>query len=84
MLSPQQTQRVNALMMTCGAYDAVGDFAFRVGLPAKSGVGGGILAVLPGQFSVCVWSPGLDATGNSMLGLQALELLTERSGLSVF
>jgi glutaminase len=84
MLSPQQTQRINALMMTCGAYDAVGDFAFRVGLPAKSGVGGGILAVLPGRFSVCVWSPGLDAAGNSMLGLETLELLTERTGLSVF
>jgi glutaminase len=84
MLSPQQTKRVNALMMTCGAYDAVGDFAFRVGLPAKSGVGGGILAVLPGRFSVCVWSPGLDDSGNSMLGIRALEMLTERSGLSVF
>jgi glutaminase len=84
MLSPQHTKRVNALMMTCGAYDAVGDFAFRVGLPAKSGVGGGILAVLPQYFSVCVWSPGLDATGNSLLGIRALELLTERSGLSVF
>ncbi len=84
MLSPQRTKRVNALMMTCGAYDAVGDFAFRVGLPAKSGVGGGILAVLPQHFSVCVWSPGLDATGNSLLGIRALELLTERSGLSVF
>jgi glutaminase len=84
MLSPLQSKRVNALMMTCGAYDAVGDFAFRVGLPAKSGVGGGILAVLPGHFSVCVWSPGLDATGNSLLGTRALELLTERSGLSVF
>lgn len=84
MLSPQQTKRINSLMMTCGAYDAVGDFAFRVGLPAKSGVGGGILAVLPRHFSVCVWSPGLDAAGNSMLGIRALELLTERSGLSVF
>ncbi len=84
MLSPQQTKRINALMMTCGAYDAVGDFAFRVGLPAKSGVGGGILAVLPQHFSVCVWSPGLDAAGNSLLGIRALELLTERSGLSVF
>lgn len=84
MLSPQHTKRVNALMMTCGAYDAVGDFAFRVGLPAKSGVGGGILAVLPQHFSVCVWSPGLDAAGNSLLGIRALELLTERSGLSVF
>jgi glutaminase len=84
MLSPQQTKRINSLMLTCGAYDAVGDFAFRVGLPAKSGVGGGILAVLPGQFSVCAWSPGLDPAGNSVLAAKALELLTERSGLSVF
>jgi glutaminase len=84
MLSPQLTQRINAMMVTCGAYDAVGDFAYRVGLPAKSGVGGGILAVMPGQFSVCVWSPGLDAAGNSMLGIRALEQLTARTGLSVF
>lgn len=84
MLSPQQIKRINSLMLTCGAYDAVGEFAFRVGLPAKSGVGGGILAVLPGRYSVCVWSPGLDAAGNSMLGTQALELLTARTGLSVF
>ncbi|MCK7595023.1 glutaminase [Pseudomarimonas salicorniae] len=84
MLSPQQTQRINAMMVTCGAYDAVGDFAYRVGLPAKSGVGGGILAVLPGHFSACVWSPGLDSAGNSMLGIRALEALTARTGLSVF
>lgn len=84
VLSPRATQRINAMMLTCGAYDAVGDFAYRVGLPAKSGVGGGILAVLPGHYSVCVWSPGLDAAGNSMLGIRALERLTERTGLSVF
>lgn len=84
VLSPALTKRVNALMLTCGAYDAVGDFAFRVGLPAKSGVGGGILAVLPGRFSVCAWSPGLDAAGNSVVGSRALELLTTRTGLSVF
>ena len=71
-------------MLTCGTYDAVGDFAYRVGLPAKSGVGGGIVAAMPGAFSVCVWSPGLDAHGNSLLGLEALELLTSRSGISVF
>ena len=84
ILSPRETKRINSLMLTCGAYDAVGDFAFRVGLPAKSGVGGGILAVLPGRFSVCVWSPGLDAAGNSVLGTKALERLTERTGLSIF
>jgi glutaminase len=71
-------------MLTCGTYDAAGDFVYRVGLPAKSGVGGGIVAVLPGEFAVCVWSPGLDATGNSLVGSLALEWLTTRTGRSIF
>ncbi len=84
VMSPKQTKYLNALMLTCGTYDAVGDFAYRVGLPAKSGVGGGIVATMPRTFSVCVWSPGLDAQGNSLLGAEALELLTSYSGQSIF
>jgi len=73
----ERLQRVHAIMRTCGLYDAAGDFAFRVGLPAKSGVGGAILAVQPGEYSVAVWSPALDAKGNSVAGVRALELLTD-------
>jgi glutaminase len=83
-LAANRAKYVNALMLTCGTYDSVGDFAYRVGLPGKSGVGGGILAVMPGRFSVAVWSPGLDASGNSLAGVLALEWLTTMTGLSVF
>jgi glutaminase len=84
VVSPTRARRINALMMTCGLYDASGDFAYRVGLPAKSGVGGGILAVAPGRGAVAVWSPGLNAAGNSHLGVLALERLARRTGWSVF
>ncbi|MCP4329870.1 MAG: glutaminase [Alphaproteobacteria bacterium] len=84
VLSSRQTKRVNAVMETCGLYDAVGEFAYRVGTPGKSGVGGGIVAVLPGLMSVCVWSPALNRQGNSVAGLRALEILTTRLGRSVF
>lgn len=84
LVFPRQAKYINALMTTCGTYDAAGEFAYRVGLPCKSGVGGGIVAVLPGHFSVCVWSPGLDNNGNSLLGAQALEELTTETALSVF
>jgi glutaminase len=84
ILDSSSAKRLSALMLTCGTYDAVGDFVFRVGLPAKSGIGGGIVAVLPGVMGVCVWSPGLDRSGNSLAGTQALEWLTSRSGRSIF
>ena len=84
IVSPERARRINALMLTCGHYDGSGDFAFRVGLPGKSGVGGGILAVAPGKASIAVWSPGLDANGNSYLGAIALEKLARRMRWSIF
>jgi glutaminase len=84
LLSVLQAKRLNAIMMTCGAYDAAGEFAYRVGLPAKSGVGGGIVAVVPGRGVVCVWSPGLDRHGNSVAGVAALDRFTTETGWSVF
>jgi glutaminase len=82
--TPTRARRLNALMMTCGHYDASGDVAFRVGLPGKSGVGGGILAIAPGRASIAVWSPGLNAAGNSLVGQMALERLAALTGWSVF
>ncbi len=83
-ITPQQAKRINAVMLTCGHYDASGDFAFHVGLPGKSGVGGGIVAVIPGVMGICVWSPALNAQGNSLAGTKALELFTTKTGHSVF
>ena len=84
LLTEVQAKRVNAVMLTCGAYDAAGEFAYRVGLPGKSGVGGGILAVVPRLCTVCVWSPGLDEQGNSIAGVAALERFADLTGSSVF
>jgi glutaminase len=84
LLTISQTKRINAIMQTCGFYDEAGEFAFTVGLPGKSGVGGGIAAVLPGEFSVVVWCPGLNSKGNSAKGMKALELLTTKLGHSIF
>ena len=83
-MTPLRARRVNAVMLMCGHYDASGDFAFNVGLPAKSGVGGGIIAVAPGRASMAVWSPCLNEYGNSHAGTQALAEIVKETGWSVF
>lgn len=84
ILSTTQAKRINALMLMCGFYDQAGEFAYRVGLPGKSGVGGGVAAVIPHKLAVSVWSPPLNEQGNSVAGIRALELLTTQTGYSVF
>lgn len=84
IVSESNARRINALMLTCGFYDESGEFAYRVGLPGKSGVGGGIGAVLPHKFSIAVWSPELNGKGNSVNGIKALEILTDRLHFSLF
>ena len=83
-LSKSRIKRLNAVMQTCGFYDEAGEFSYLVGLPGKSGVGGGIIAVCPHRYSVAVWSPRLNSKGNSVMGMKALELLTTYTEESIF
>ncbi|MBQ8239466.1 MAG: glutaminase [Bacteroides sp.] len=83
-LTTSQVKRMNAIMQTCGFYDEAGEFSYLVGLPGKSGVGGGIVAIYPLQYSVAVWSPRLNSKGNSVMGIKALELFTTETKESIF
>lgn len=83
-INPRQAKRINAIMLTCGFYDQAGEFAFEVGLPGKSGVGGGIVALLPNEYVITAWSPALNKKGNSHYGLEALERFTTQTNSSIF
>lgn len=83
-LTSSQVKRTNAIMQTCGFYDEAGEFSYLVGLPGKSGVGGGIAAIYPLRYSVAVWSPRLNQKGNSAMGIKALEVLTTQTKESIF
>jgi glutaminase len=84
ILTASQVKRLNAIMQTCGFYDESGEFTYKVGLPGKSGIGGGIVALYPKEFVVATWSPKLNKKGNSELGMHALELLTTKTEMSIF
>jgi glutaminase len=84
VLTNSQTKRINALMQTCGFYDESGEFAFKVGLPGKSGVGGGIVAIHPDKYAIAVWSPRLNPKGNSFKGVRVLEKFTIKTESSIF
>jgi len=84
VITSSMAKRINAIMQTCGFYDEAGEYTFKVGLPGKSGIGGGIVALHPGNYAVAVWSPKLNQKGNSVKGMQLLEILTTKTGLSIF
>lgn len=84
IISKRQSKRINALMLTCGFYDESGEFAFKVGLPGKSGVGGGTVVIHPYRFAAAVWSPKLNPKGNSYKGMRFLEEVTDNSDFTIF
>jgi len=84
VISASKAKRINAIMQLCGFYDEAGEFSFKVGLPGKSGVGGGVIAVYPGKFSIALWSPKLNSKGNSYKAIEVLEFLTTKTQLSIF
>jgi len=84
VLNLSQAKRINAIMQTCGFYDESGEFSFKVGLPGKSGIGGGIIALHPEKYCISVWSPRLNEKGNSYRGMKFLELFTTETKLSIF
>lgn len=84
IITTSMAKRINAIMQTCGFYDEAGEYTFKVGLPGKSGIGGGIAAIHPGKYSIAVWSPRLNKKGNSVKGMELLERFTTATGLSIF
>jgi len=84
IISVSKSKRVNAIMQLCGFYDEAGEFSFKVGLPGKSGVGGGIVAIHPNKYCIAVWSPRLNKKGNSNKGMKFLELFTTETQASIF
>ena len=84
ILTQAETKRINAVMSLCGFYDEAGEFAYKVGLPGKSGVGGGIAAILPENYSIAIWSPKLNDKGNSYRGMKFLELFTSKTHDTIF
>ncbi len=84
ILAKSQAKRLNAIMLACGFYGEAGEFAFAVGLPGKSGVGGGTVVIIPGELAIAVWSPELNEHGNSAVGIKELEMFTTVTGMSIF